>query len=456
MRRHVIIGRFGPGDRAALPLGNGEVATRLDIVSGERRLDHGIGRALEDVRRLGVYPTEVGLDLLVLAAHVHLADTRVSRASESQDGWTRELRLVVPVSDPARWAVTIPVLSRMLNFLTGDRWKIDFRARPRRFAVLAPRRPAQLIAPPFDALALFSGGLDSLIGAIDRLHAGDTPLFASHAGDGATSDAQSTLFDALKRHYPRRNFDRLRLWMAFPDNAVDGSSVENTTRGRSFLFFALGIFAGSGFEGQFTLMAPENGLIALNVPLDPLRLGALSTRTTHPFYIARWNEFLGLLALPGRVDNPYWNKTKGEMVSACADQALLGQLSPSSLSCSSPSKGRWQGLGTQHCGYCLPCLIRRAALDAGFGQGIDPTVYTLADMNARALDTKQSEGQQIRSFQLAVERLRLRPGLAKILIHKPGPLSDEPPARQAELAEVYRRGLNEVGALLAGVRTRPG
>jgi hypothetical protein len=208
--------------------------------------------------------------------------------------------------------------------------------------------------------------------------------------------------------------------MAFPDDFVVGSSAESTTRGRSFLFFALGIFGGSGLEGGFTLMAPENGLIALNVPLDPLRLGALSTRTTHPFYIARWNELLSLLAVPGRIDNPYWNLTKGEMTSACADQALLRRLAPLSLSCSSPSKGRWQDLGTQHCGYCLPCLIRRAALNAGFGRGADPTVYTLANMNARPLDTRQSEGQQVRSFQLAIERLRLRPDLAKILIHKPG------------------------------------
>ena len=56
----------------------------------------------------------------------------------------------------------------------------------------------------------------------------------------------------------------------------------------------------------------------------------------------------------------------------------------------------------------------------------------------------------------AIERLRVRPALAPILIHQPGPLFDETPARQAVLASVYRRGLEEVGALLAGVRTRPG
>lgn len=456
MRRHVIIGRYGLGDRSRLSLGDGEIETRLDLVVGERTLDHGIGHALGDLVRLGLYPTEMGVDVLVLAAHVHVADTRVSRDSESQDGWTRELRLIVPVSDPDRWTSAAPTFERMLNFLTGDRWSLGFRARPRRFARVVPTVPGRLIGPPFNDLALFSGGLDSLIGAIDALEAGRMPLLISHAGEGATSDAQTTIFDALKAHYPANAFQRLRLWMAFPDGFIRGTTAENTTRGRSFLFFALGVFAGSGLDGPFTLNVPENGLIAVNVPLDPLRLGALSTRTTHPFYIARWNDALTALGIAGCIENPYWDKTKGEMVAACANGALLTRLTPTSLSCASPTKGRWQGLGTQHCGYCLPCLIRRAALLKGLGPGADSTVYTLDDLAARILDTRQSEGVQVRSFQLAIERLRARPALAPILIHKPGPLFDESPTRQVSLADVYRRGLEEVGALLTGVRTQPG
>lgn len=456
MRRHVIVGRYGSGDRGRLPLDDGEVETRLDLVAGGCILSHGIGRALSDLRRLGVHPSEIGVDVLVLAAHVHAADTRISRTSEAQDGWTREIRLVVPVSDPARWTDVAPIFVRMLNFLTGDRWSLAFRARMRRFALITPAHPACLFGPPFDDLALFSGGLDSLIGAIDALESGRTPLLLSHAGEGATSDAQTKIYDALKTHYSGRLFERLRLWMAFPDGFVNGSGGESTTRGRSFLFFALGVFAGSGLDAPFTLKVPENGLIAVNVPLDPLRLGALSTRTTHPFYIARWNEALQGLGLRGRIENPYWNKTKGEMVAACANGDLLRRLVPSSLSCASPTKGRFQGLGTQHCGYCLPCLIRRAALIAGLHPDSDPTVYTLENLTTRALDTRQSEGVQIRSFQLAIERLRARPGLASILIHKPGPLFDESKARQTAIAGVYRRGLDEVGTLLAGVRAQPG
>ena len=455
MRRHVIIGRYGSNDRLRLPLGDGEVATRLDLVRSGRALDWGIGSAIHDLAHMKVHPTELGVDALVLATHVHAADTRISRTSESQDGWTREIRLIVPVSDPDRWNVASTTFMRLLNFLTGDRWTLGFRARPREFSAVARRRPARLASPAFDDLALFSGGLDSLVGAIDALELGRSPLFVSHAGEGATSGAQSTIFAALKDHYSGRAFDRLRLWMNFPKGFVDGSNSEDTTRSRSFLFFALAAFAGSGLDGPVILKVPENGLIAVNVPLDPLRLGALSTRTTHPFYIARWNEALTILGMNVRIQNPYWDKTKGEMVRGCTNGALLRRLTATSLSCSSPVKDRWRGIGTQHCGYCVPCLIRRAALLVGLSPDEDPTTYTVDNLKARALNTHRSEGVQIRSMQLAIERLRARPALSSILIHKPGPLFDESPTNQAALAEVYRRGLEEIGTLLAGVRTRP-
>lgn len=453
MKRHLIVGRFGTRDRTSVPAANGEVATRLEFVAPNGRLLHGIGDALHDLATLGLSPAEIGVDLFVLAAHVQAADTRISRSTESQDAWTREIRLVVPVSDVVRWSNAATMLQRLLNFLTGDRWTIGFRQRPRGFAelVLPTERADGALA--YDTLALFSGGLDSLIGAIDVLEAGATPLFISHAGDGPTSDAQKKLMDNLKRHYSLRSLDWLRIWINFPHDLVRGVAPENTTRGRSFLFFSAGVLAGTGLAAPFTLRVPENGFISLNVPLDPLRLGALSTRTTHPFYMARWNDLLDALGILGRVENPYWNMTKGEMVAGCGNRDLLTDLAPVALSCASPSKSRWLGHGPEHCGHCLPCLIRRAALRHGLGS--DPTRYTL-DVTSRTLDALKAEGQQVRSFQYALERLRQKPQLAAYLIHKPGPLSDESPARQAELAGVYQRGLEEVGRLLAGVRTEPG
>lgn len=454
MKRQLLAGRFGSDDHADIPMAADEQRTLLQMVSGEKTLDHGIGGALTNLKKLGLFPSEIGVDLLVVAAHVHAADTRISRAEQSQDSWTREIRLVIPVSDPVRWTGAIPTLTKTLNFLTGDRWTVGFRMRPPRFATIVQEAPPTLLAPPFDAVSLFSGGLDSLIGAIDLLEAGATPLLVSHFGEGATSDAQGKLFAVLKKHYNTSSFERLRVGMTFDDGLVEGVGSENSTRGRSFLFFALGVFAGTGLGKAFVLRVPENGLIALNVPLDPLRLGSNSTRTTHPYYMARWNELLAELGIDGRVENPCWDKTKGEMALSCGNQALLAQLAPDSLSCSSPTKGRWQGLGIEHCGYCLPCLIRRAALDRAWGAGADTTTYTVPDLRAKILDTRESTGKQVRSFQYAIERLRGQPQLANLLIHKPGSLADEV-AHLDQLADVYRRGLNEVARLIDGVQTRP-
>lgn len=453
MKRHLLAGHFGPDDRIDIPHASDEQLTRLELVAGETSLDHGIGGAIESLKKMGVFPSEVGIDLLILAAHVHAADTRISRAEQSQDSWTREIRLVVPVCDPGRWQAAAGTLTRLLNFLTGDCWTVGFRPRPKRFARIA-KPSATLFPPDFDALSLFSGGLDSLIGAIDLLESGRIPLLISHAGEGATSEAQNTIFGKLQQHYRQVKFDRLRVWMAFPNGLIKGVSSESSTRGRSFLFFALGAFAGSGLDSNFVLQVPENGLIALNVPLDPLRLGSNSTRTTHPFYMSRWNDLLKELGIDGRVENQYWNRTKGEMVAACASGALLESLVADSLSCSSPSKGRWEGHGIEHCGYCLPCLIRRAALDAAWGRGHDLTKYTLPNLRSHPLCTGESTGKQVRSFQVAIERLRKNPNLAKLLIHKPGPLTDVTHSLN-QLADVYLRGMNEVAQLIQGVETKP-
>jgi hypothetical protein len=446
--RHVLAGRLGPGDRTRIPTATDERLTQLQFGPADG-LAFGIGHALDDLRSLGLQPTEIGADLLVLAAHVHAGDTRISRGSESQDGWTREIRLVVPVSDPVVWGTCAQKLKRALDFLTGDRWQIGFRARARSHRTIVTPPEPQLGGMPYDGISLFSGGLDSLIGAIDRLKGGHSPLFVSHAGEGAVSASQDACFGGLRQHFQRNDYDRLRVWMTFPGDLVEDVASESTTRGRSFLFFALAAAAGSGLGQPFEVQVPENGLIALNVPLDQLRLGAPSTRTTHPFHIARWNDLLAQLGIAGSLVNPYWNKTKGEMVAGCADRTLLMGLAAHSLSCSSPAKARWRGLPQGHCGHCLPCLIRRASL-----LGEDPTPYILDDLKSVTLDTRKAEGVQVRSFQIAIERMRKRPELAATLVHKPGSLADVP-HQVADLADVYRRGLAEVGLLLKGVRAAP-
>src|SRR3569623_2207750 len=160
MTKHVIAGRMGAGDILAIATADNERLSEVALLGPGNRLAHGIGGVLHDLQGLGLAPTEIGIDLLVIAAHVYAADTRISRESEAEDSWTREIGLVVPVSDPGTWSSAAPMLKKLLDFLTGDRWTIAFRSRPATFATFALKPKDDLLKPVFDDIGLFSGGLD--------------------------------------------------------------------------------------------------------------------------------------------------------------------------------------------------------------------------------------------------------------------------------------------------------
>lgn len=456
MTKYVLAGCFGNIDTNAYALtaASDEQLKLLDFLEGKKSLRFGIGSAIRQLAAFNIYPSEVGLDLLMLAVMVQAADTRLNRVQSSQDAWTREIKLIAPVSNTQLWSKSKDVLQRMLCFLTGDLWTIEFRTRPDRFKNLIERDIR--IPYAYNGISLFSGGLDSLVGAIDALESEIVPFFVSHAGEGAVSSPQAVVFEKLLKAYPDKKIHRLRFPSArIPKNLFSGIRSENSTRGRSFLFFALAAFAGSGLKNSFELRVPENGLIALNVPLDSTRLGSLSTRTTHPYYIHRWNELLQTLNISGDIFNPYWDKTKGEMVANCTNQKFLKSIVHLSVSCAHPSAGRYHGgLMHHHCGHCVPCIIRRASIKYAWKAGEDKTSYGLADILARPLNSKKAEGIQIRAYQYAIANLKNRPNSANTLIHKPGSLLEDI-AILSDLANVYKRGMKEVEALLDGVVTAP-
>ncbi|MDR3404780.1 MAG: hypothetical protein P4L99_19910 [Chthoniobacter sp.] len=425
--------------------------TNIHFVAGEHRFDYGLGQILDELEKHGLLPTEDALDLALLAMLVFCADTRISRKGTSQDGWTREIDLYLPVSDVAKWDGMQRSLIDGLKFLTGDRWRIFVRKRPAGFSkCLKKQLQGQL--PQFSCVSLFSGGLDSFIGAVDLLTDKESPLFVSHYWDGMTSEHQNVCIHVLERQFPHGVFDNIRARVGFENDLVEHGGREDTQRSRSFLFLALGALTGSSLRKDTTLYVPENGLISLNVPLDYLRVGAQSTRTTHPYFMARFQELLRSLNIPVTLKNPYQFQTKGEMVLGCKDIPFLRKNAKHTISCSSETKGRWKGLKPMHCGYCVPCLIRRASLRRGLKS--DDTPYQIEDLRERPLNSAKAEGRDVRSFQLALSRLRQFPGFSKIAVMIPGPLTefkDELPA----FAEMYERGLQEVGDLLKRVVARP-
>ena len=283
--------------------------------------------------------------------------------------------------------------------------------------------------------------MDSLISTINLMEERENTLLISHAGEGLTKNAQENIVNKLDLLYPDVLHTWLDLWMVFPNNYIPEGGNDNNTRSRSFLFIGYGIFAITGMDNVSELMVPENGLIALNVPLDETRVGSFSTRTTHPFYLSLWNKLLLGLGLNISVKNPYWDKTKGEMASECKSKDALYETMKLSFSCSSPGKARWRGLSPQHCGYCVPCIIRRAAMHKAFR--MDETIYTETSIYEMQSKNAEGIGIQLRSFQYAIEKIKRNQNCAMLYIHKPGPLpQDEEYLRK--LADTYKRGLLEV------------
>jgi hypothetical protein len=450
MRRHSIIASIGHDTLSTSLADSDSQVSLINFIDSEHRLGFGLGQILIDLSSRGIYPSETAVDLLILAATVMAADTRIFRQTESQDSWTREIDLYIPVKEPALWMGNSSLLQRMLKFLTGDRWRVFFRPRSEGFENLVDCN-GDFIKASFTSVSLFSGGLDSFVGAIDLLESAENPLFVSHYWDSSTS-SQKVCAQLIGSIYGDMHPRHARARIGFPNHLIAGSEPEMTMRARSFLFFALGALAASSLNGSPAVYVPENGLISLNVPLDPLRLGAWSTRTTHPFYMARWQELLDRLHINAKIENPYRFKTKGEMLIDCRNVTFLQKNLASTVSCSSFTKGRYRGLSPVHCGYCIPCLIRRAAVHRAFVS--DQTEYSIDDLAAETLNSRRADGRQIRAIQMMYRRLSSQPELAKILVHKSGPLSDYTKKEIAEYAYTFKRGITEVGSFVENVVVR--
>ena len=100
MRRHAIILRLGSEDSDAVSTGRDvDVVTDLPFLDNTQpaadRVTH--YSLFRELSRLGLRPTEVAWDLLLSAVAVFAADTNINRKKDSQDGWTREIDLYVPV-----------------------------------------------------------------------------------------------------------------------------------------------------------------------------------------------------------------------------------------------------------------------------------------------------------------------------------------------------------------------
>lgn len=324
-------------------------------------------------------------DFFLTSAIVYGIDNFLSRKEHSIDGWAREIEVSFPVQNLKLWVGNEVLLADALKFLTGDYWTVEFEPIPiANFFIPKNKRWSQNI-PAYDKgkvsnLSLFSGGLDSLIGIINilpTLGKGEKVILSSHFDSnsvGPNSD-QTELEGILSKYYPDKIY-----WIQSTitldrkdSNGVD-LILEDSYRSRSFLFIGIGLYLLTDDVNTNELIIPENGTISLNYPLTPSRVSSLSTRTTHPHLLSSIQDLTFKIIGNIILKNPYSLKTKGEMVSSCLDQSLLFQSFAQSVSCGKRGrKTHWAiKSGTNHCGVCMPCIYRRAALHK---KGLDNQLY---------------------------------------------------------------------------------
>lgn len=375
--------------------------------------------------------TDEALDLLYIALEVFCVDRSVSREKQ-EDAWTRDLELYIPVKAYEKWERCKPILINALNFLTGDHWTIYFRERTTttededkyRKGRWHYRRSVRKINT--DIFCMLSGGLDSFIGAVNLLKDGKSPIFVSHYGGGkGVKIYQDRVVGLLKTKY---NVDPKQFFRFY---AASQNGVEDSTRSRSLMFFAHAIAIASGIGHHVDLYVPENGVISLNIPLTVMRLGSLSTRTTHPYFMRMLQSLLSGLDIDVTLVNPFQMETKGEMMKTCKDLDFLNTHYQDTLPCSHPDQGRWTGDSVGHCGECLPCTIRKAAIKAA---GLnDATTY-------RHHFETEIGIEALRSYKLGLATAKD----CYAAIQMSGPITE----RQQEYANLYERGIKELKDLI--------
>lgn len=364
--RRLIVNGAWPRARA-LTTGDFLWRPRSDETSFHTRLDPQLA-AIGNVPRPNI-------DTVAVAVTTFLADRTVARPSK---GWERSLALDIPVHDVDAWTAAAPDLAETLGILSGDAWTLTFRPR-------AARKPQSIAArPEVDSVLLFSGGADSLCGAVRSLGAGERLLLVSHWDWAGHSAYQQSLARWLDKRFPNQLTHRQhRLGRRSTQLGGGAFGDEPTRRTRSLLFIALGL-AHASVDPQVPLLLAENGYAALNPPLAGERRGALSTRTTHPEVLTRLQRCIASVGGHCDLANPFAEATKGEMFREVA--ALLGRDDASKLLSMSHSCShvRWAaGTGfppDTQCGVCFGCLVRRSAFLAADLE--DRTTYLHAAIKA--------------------------------------------------------------------------
>ena len=356
------------------------------------RLGPSLG-CLGDIRRPNI-------ELVRLAAAIFAADRSTPRRAFGSNWSRRDIEVTVPVFNPDPWESINDRLVALISLLSGDNWLLRFvRAR-------SPKERINTAVASASQAVLLSGGADSAIGALHARHdLGTQPCtLVSHVGATTISPIQKGVVHRLATLLGDGSQQHIQHQLVRGSKRVDGTRFPNeyTMRSRSLLFLALGLAIAS--IDQVELLVPENGFTSINPPLSPDQRGSLSTRTTHPSFLAGLRDLLPEAGVHAELRNPFEHFTKGEMFRRAGE--LIGRDAASKFLSSTHSCAhtghRSFGLPvSHHCGVCFGCLVRRSSFLAS---GIDDETNYLVSLGRPDLSSYLAGKSMERQMQEYLER----------------------------------------------------
>jgi len=396
------------------------------------------------------------LDLLEVAAYVFAADNATSRGGPKRENmavqWRREFRLVIAVRELDIWSrpdVT-HALQEALNFISDDSWHLEFvsNIQPAPADSYLDLRPANKDGTISSSVVLFSGGLDSLTGAVRELvEERGSVVLVSHRSASIVMNRQDRLVAELKKRFSDRVFHvpvRVRMKQSL-------RTREHSQRTRSFLFSSLATIVAQ-LEGSTNIRFYENGVMSINLPPAAHYVGSRASRTTHPNSIRLLQEAM-CKATSTRlaIDNPYIWLTKGEVLKELTDHRA-GQLIRHTISC---TRTREIDAMHSHCGECVQCMQRRFGILSEELQAEDPAESYKMDLlegnrndlakRAMSIDVVRSALEMSRATDL--ELLGAYAGQVGLLSSAFPGMTDEEVTRR--VIDLFHRFGNEVYGVLS-------
>jgi hypothetical protein len=306
--------------------------------------------------------SRVEADLAWVALAVYLADRFAPRYPYGVNGpnfWRRRLHLQIPVSNRNMWENASERLIHALAFLTEDDWSFEFEGGRAHFPAESQEHFRKMRGPRIEWTSLFSGGLDSLAGALRWLsRTSGVGLLISGQTHNRIAAGQEAQVTELRRHF-REQIEYAGVGYGVPEkHGLTG--FESSQRTRAFIHTTLGSLAAI-MAGCRELLLFENGFGAMNLPCDAAQLGSQNSRAAHPVFLRRMAAFVGALFSQSFViANPFTFSTKSQMLAAPGMQRFVG-LFQKSFSCDRypnyPHKA-------PQCGCCASCLVRRLSFHA--------------------------------------------------------------------------------------------